>query len=144
MAAPDMPLVNLTLEQYCNRGTALAADVNNLAPFVHYMLSGVDDGQLVVVDPILNGVTADDQIEVARDYDSALGFHTSIQIKNSISVKPVAQTMDTLTSNVHLNYLFRNSRVSTLIHHDLKTTILTSFRTLLGSVFPFTRCPISV
>ncbi|PPQ74580.1 hypothetical protein CVT25_004848 [Psilocybe cyanescens] len=95
------------LRAFCHKGKILLSE-QKYKEFVRFMLCGIDptNETQVIVDAFQNGIDDDKQLEVMRDYDSLLGIDPNIKVLSSIDVFPLARHADTLTSSVHLSYLF--------------------------------------
>lgn len=102
----SLPVKTCSLRDY----TRLAKRLDELDPleFQRFILTGVDvHGKAqVFVDPALNriGSDSDDTLSVARDYDSVIGISNDILVQNAISVYPVPNPAEVLSTSIHLNY----------------------------------------
>jgi hypothetical protein len=115
----NYPTKNYSLYTLC----ALAQKVldgKKFKDFVQLMLSGIYKRTQSVIDPILNRIPPDEGINLSRDYDSVLGIAENIMVEGAITVFPIAKREDTLTRDVHFEYPFTNSKVSTYFTLVLK------------------------
>ncbi|TFK62821.1 hypothetical protein BDN72DRAFT_902928 [Pluteus cervinus] len=104
----DIPLRQISIQQHLARAQELL-DAGDPQAFVTYILTGVDDDERVVLDPILNRATHANGFFVTRDYDSVLGFHKDIIIAEPLTAFPVAYRDDTLSANIHIIRTFTSS-----------------------------------
>ncbi|KAF8500015.1 hypothetical protein BU17DRAFT_102620 [Hysterangium stoloniferum] len=74
--------------------------------FIKFILTGEDtmSGELAVVDPICNPLTLDHGIIANRDYDSLIGITQNIIVPLSITVYPVSNPMESLSTSIHFKY----------------------------------------
>jgi hypothetical protein len=72
-----------------------------------------DSPHQAVIDPLReHSIREDHVIKVSRDYDSILGVTSNIVVDSDISVYPVSNPMDTLTTSIHLQYGVESDEVS--------------------------------
>jgi hypothetical protein len=105
----EVDIVNMSLLEFCNRAKGLLNA--SQSDFVQFVLTGRRGGRQAYVDPILNRLTDDEELNVIRDYDSLLGIDRHLCVQRYITVYPVARKEDTLTRNLHIQYEFHTSRV---------------------------------
>lgn len=72
--------------------------------FQEFILTGsnVQDKTQVFVDPTLNALAEDDPLVVARDYDSIIGIADDILVESAISIYPVPNPAEVLSTSIHL------------------------------------------
>ena len=82
---------------------------------VNFVLTGQhqSDGHQAVVDPLCgNGIREDEEILATRDYDSLLGIADDLYVKGPIYIFPVSNSMDMLTSSIHLTHPMEDGSMS--------------------------------
>jgi uncharacterized membrane protein YczE len=57
----------------------------------------------------------DEPMSIMRDYDSIIGLTTHIAIDTHLTLIPVSNPVDALTSNIHLRVNISKGRVSTFV-----------------------------
>jgi hypothetical protein len=83
------------------------------------MLTGeFKDEHQAAVDPIRNIVKDDHNIKALRDYDSVVSFTTEIVVNSTISIYPVPNPAEVLSTSVHIHY--------PITRGDVRGIILTS------------------
>jgi excinuclease UvrABC helicase subunit UvrB len=77
------------------------------------MLTGeLHDEHQAVVDPIRNVLQEDVEVTELRDYDSMIGYTDEIIVSSTISVYPVPNPAEVLSSSVHMNRPVTRGNVS--------------------------------
>lgn len=81
-----------------------AVDAAQYYRALNLVLTGYDSQKLVQysIEPTRNRITEDRVVTVVRDYDSLISFTDWLPIASDLFIYPVSNTVDTLTSNVHL------------------------------------------
>jgi hypothetical protein len=87
----------------------------NMEPFLRFMLTGDAGDHQAIVDPIQNTLQENDSIKVSRDFDSAIGIAENVVVLSSISVYPVPNPADVLTTSIHLTYTVGEGEVSNIL-----------------------------
>src|SRR5579859_6979945 len=88
-----------------------------------------------VVDPLRgHSIWEDQEIKVSRNYDSILGIASNIVVQSDISIYPVSNPADALTTSIHLKYGIERDNVSQdhiffiqSLTNSMQTTIYTPY-----------------
>ncbi|KDQ22060.1 hypothetical protein PLEOSDRAFT_1108039 [Pleurotus ostreatus PC15] len=97
--------MDLSVAQFCQRAQELMNSDD--AAFVRYVLNGVDEGEEIRLNPLLDALQDEEEVEARRDYDSLLGIADDILVKTELSVFPVPKLTDTLTTDIHITHPFQ-------------------------------------
>jgi hypothetical protein len=92
-------------------------DLDDKTGLLRFVLTGqvLDENSLhqAVIDPLReHSIQEDQEIIVSRDYDSILGVTSNIVVESDISVYPVSNPVDSLTTSIHLKYGIEGGDVS--------------------------------
>jgi hypothetical protein len=106
-----------TLRQFVQKAEQIKDEDEDL--FLQFVVTGQatveNPPHQVVIDPIRdNSIHDDDEILITRDYDSFLGITNHIVVDSDISIYPVSNPSDTLTTSIHLKYPMQRGDVSNL------------------------------
>jgi hypothetical protein len=96
----------------------LAKSLENENPeFLRFVLTGDAKGQhQATLDHVRNVLTNDHQVDVARDYDSVIGITDGIVVDCALSVYPVPNPAEALTSSIHITHPFTSGDVSRFMY----------------------------
>lgn len=111
-----LPPKTYTLNEFVLRAEALKAEDQDA--FHQFILTGQvngEDGHQVVLDPIRNVLDDDHSISIARDYDSLLTFQSNIVVDCPISIYPIPNPVEVLTTSIHLQYPIIKDDVSYVV-----------------------------
>jgi hypothetical protein len=100
-----LPPQTYTLEEFVLRAEALKTEDQNV--FHQFILTGQFNGKnahQAVLDPIRNVLEDNHFISIARDYDSLLTFQSHIVVDCPISIYPIPNPVEVLTTSIHLQY----------------------------------------
>lgn len=104
-----------TLNEFVLRAEALKAEDEDA--FYQFILTGQvngEPGHQAVLDPIRNILDDDHSISIARDYDSLLTFQSDIIVNCPISIYPIPNPVEVLTTSIHLQYPILKGDVSSV------------------------------
>lgn len=108
----DLPLQPYTLQSFVDYAD-LVRGQKGPQEFIRFVLTGEIPGEhQAVIDPIHNALEDDYPLSQARDYDSLLGITQDIVVDCAISVYPVPNPVDTLTTSIHATYDIVRGNVS--------------------------------
>lgn len=96
-------LKGYTLDQFNARAQELYESEHH-SHFVQFVLTGIQNNEQAVLDPIQGAIQNPNNIASTRDYDSLIGLSDDIEVQRSIYVYPIANPRDTLTEKIHLKY----------------------------------------
>ena len=88
----------------------------DLCAYMKYVITGQDEvndttARIQVLRDALPGSWIDDNVEITRDFDSLIGFSTTLPLRCPLSIYPVVPFKDTLTKAVHVEYNLRIGNV---------------------------------
>ncbi|KAF8525885.1 hypothetical protein BU17DRAFT_83390 [Hysterangium stoloniferum] len=114
--------------------------------FIKFILTGEDtmSGELAVVDPIGNPLTLDHGIIANCDYDSLIGITQNIIVQSSITVYPVSNPMESLSTSIHLKYLIPDgNKMRSINYHKIPNLHFGSWGTqhMIHIFFPHLATP---
>jgi hypothetical protein len=110
-----------TLRQFVQKADELKDEDEDL--FLHFVVTGQgiveNPAHQVVIDPIRDSsIRDDDEILMSRDYDSVLGITHNILVDSDVSIYPVSNPSDTLTTSIHMKYPLVRGDVSNPSHYS--------------------------
>jgi hypothetical protein len=109
----SLPTKSYSLHEFVAYASALKD--GNADAFRRFILTGeVENDHQAVLDPIRNVLEDDHPIALARDYDSMITFQSNIVVDCPISVYPVPNPAEVLSTSVHLKYPIIQGDVSKL------------------------------
>jgi hypothetical protein len=99
----QLPAQSYSLHEFVARASALKDE--NADAFRRFILTGeVENDHQAVLDPTRNVLEPDHCISVARDIDSLVSFQQGIVVDCPISIYPVPNPAEVLSTSVHLRY----------------------------------------
>ena len=117
----SLPTKSYTLGLFNQEAHRLHSNFHNenMEPFLRFVLTGDAGDHQVVIDPIQNALQGNDSISGSRDYDSAIGVMENIAVLSSISVYPVPNPADVLSTSIHLTATVREGEVSNILNREI-------------------------
>jgi hypothetical protein len=107
----SLPPESYSLNDYIRLAKSLEREDNSA--FLRFVLTGESpEGHQVVVDPIRNLLDERHPVRTTRDYDSVIGLTTDIVVDCMISVYPIPNPAQVLTTSIHIKYPIVNGNVS--------------------------------
>ncbi|KAJ8690101.1 hypothetical protein PTI98_011561 [Pleurotus ostreatus] len=79
--------MDLSVAQFCQRAQELMNSDD--AAFVRYVLNGVDEGEEIRLNPLLDALQDEEEVEARRDYDSLLGIADDILTLETLAIHKV-------------------------------------------------------
>lgn len=108
-----------SLDDFVKQAELVANEGDDHTAFDRFMLTGeFKDEHQATVDPIRNIIKDDHNIKALRDYDSMVSFTTEIVVDSTISIYPVPNPAQVLSTSVHIHY--------PITRGDVRGIILTS------------------
>jgi hypothetical protein len=105
-----LPPQSYTLKQFVRHAKHLENEDND--NFVWFLLTGEADDHQAILDPNRNTLPEDHDIIHSRDYDTVIGITQNIEVNGSISVYPVPNPVEALTTSIHIKYPITHANVS--------------------------------
>lgn len=106
----SLPSQSYTVKEFVRKAKTLEREDGHA--FLRFVLTGEADEHQAVLDPIRNTLGRDHDVVATRDYDSVIGITKDIVVKSSISVYPVPNPAEVLTTSIHIKYPMKTGRVS--------------------------------
>lgn len=102
----------VTLNEFVDQAAELHGS-HKYEDFTRWVLNGkTPNGRQLTLESFRNRVTDAQELSASKDYDSVLGIDNLICIENcELTIPLVARFEDTLKTNIHLRYHFRNIHV---------------------------------
>jgi hypothetical protein len=109
----SLPTWSYSLHEFVAYASTLKDE--NPDAFRRFILTGeVENNHQAVLDPTCNVLQDDHAIALAHDYDSMITFQSNIVVDCPISVYPVPNPAEALTTSIHLKYPIIQGDVSKL------------------------------
>jgi hypothetical protein len=113
----SLPHKAYSLGDFVRKAEGLASDEGaDQIVFDRFLLTGeFKDEHQAVVDPIRNIVPDDHDVKGLRDYDSVVSFTTEIVVDSTISIYPIPNPAEVLSTSVHIQYPITRGDVRRII-----------------------------
>jgi hypothetical protein len=105
-----LPTQSYSLKEFIERAKALYSD--EVFEFLTFILTGEDRrNHQAILDPFRNVLPPGDLVDSMRDYDSVIGITEHIVVRSAISVYPIPNPVEVLTTSIHLKYGVKTGNV---------------------------------
>lgn len=114
-----LPTQSYSLAQFVQAARALYDD--DPVAFRLFVLTGEAPGMetQAYVDATLNALQIDHPVQMVRDFDSLIGITKNIAVDCMISVYPIPNPSEVLSTSIHLNYPIVSQDVRNLLMSSL-------------------------
>jgi hypothetical protein len=94
-----LPITSYSLRDFVRFAKTLEHTDNSA--FNRLLLTGETEDHQVSIDPIRNVMQPNHPVTISRDYDSIIGVTDEIIVQSSISVYPIPNPAEVLSSSIH-------------------------------------------